>query len=48
MRSLLKKLGMTNRAEITYIGRSACSASSAGYHHLHEKELEQFLTAAFK
>jgi hypothetical protein len=39
---------MGHRAEITYVGRRACGASSAGYHHLHEKELEQFLTAAFK
>ncbi len=48
LRSLMKKNGMENRMEITYVGRRACGASSAGYHHLHEKELEQFLTAAFK
>ncbi len=39
---------MSNKAEITYVGRKACAASSAGYHHLHETELDQFLTAAFK
>jgi len=42
------KVGMNNKADITYVGRRACAASSAGYHYLHEKELEQFLTDAFK
>lgn len=48
LRNLLRKTGMSNRSEITYIGRNVCAASSAGYLHLHEKELEQFLTEAFK
>jgi len=48
IRALLKKIGMANKSEISYIGRKASSASSAGFHHLHEKELEQFLNSAFK
>ncbi len=46
LRTLLKKVGMNNRADITYVGRKA-SAAATGYLFLHEKELEQFLTAAF-
>lgn len=48
LRSLLIKAGMNSKADITYIGRRACAASSAGYQYLHEKELEQFLNEAFK
>ena len=48
MRSLLKHVGMNNKSDINYVGRKACAASSAGYYDLHEKELEEFLTAEFK
>lgn len=48
MRSLLKHVGMNNKADVNYVGRKACAASSAGYYDLHEKEYEEFLTAAFK
>ena len=46
LRSLMKKYGIIKN-EVTYIGRRACSASSAGWADLHEKELSEFLTAAF-
>jgi 2-oxoglutarate dehydrogenase complex dehydrogenase (E1) component-like enzyme len=48
IRSLMKKYGLKNKNEVTYIGRRACSASSAGWADLHEKELKEFLEAAFK
>jgi len=44
----MKKYGLKNKNEVTYIGRRACSASSAGWADLHEKELKEFLEAAFK
>jgi len=47
LRSMIKKYGLKNKQEITYIGRRSCSASSAGWADLHEKELNEFLTAAF-
>lgn len=45
---MIKNYGLKNSNEITYIGRRACSASSAGWADLHEKELNEFLQNAFK
>ena len=47
IRSLMTKFGMGEKNEVTYIGRRACSASSAGWADLHEKGLNEFLTASF-
>ena len=47
LRSMLEKYGLRKNNEVPYIGRSACSASSAGWTDLHEKELKEFLHAAF-
>jgi 2-oxoglutarate dehydrogenase E1 component len=47
IRSMLKKYELKNKEEVTYVGRRACSASSAGWADLHEKELKEFLAAAF-
>ncbi len=46
--ALLDYAGMSDRKKATYVGRAPSSASATGHSKVHEKELEEFLTAAFQ
>ena len=46
--ALLNYAGMSDKANVTYVGRVPSSASATGHYKVHEKELEEFLTIAFQ
>jgi 2-oxoglutarate dehydrogenase E1 component len=45
--SVLRKVGLVEKSRVHYVGRKSSSTSATGYHDVHEKELEKFLSEAF-